>query len=430
MKFTAFGLLYFICFSPLFSQTNISSNAAVADYSNASGKGSLLAVDPNLDIHFPVLIRSKSIKNDSVFRLLRHNDKLDSTLALVEYFDSLGNKLQTFEYSGDSNQVWRITNYTYDNGLLFKIEQTSASQNNVNNSNFIKKSISTFDYDSAGNNITETLYDNVNDSAIKTTVAKWEREYDNSGHIVTEYETPPNRESYLKHKYSYRRGKLTEDSSFNMQSNWIYSYIYTYNNQDNLQNVSFSNNSSSQRIQKRLYYDTAKRLNKVDTYIDGIGYLDHVTEIFNYNFAGLVVWQSYLDIRDNIYYFIHHYTPAQLSESNLPRDSVDYDKIFTKVEIESAYPGGIQAWMRFLGRTLHYPDFAVNSGIQGDVIVMFIVDKEGNVSNVRAVSGPRELREEAERVIRKSGRWTPAVQNGRQVKSYKNQPVRFRLEYH
>jgi protein TonB len=60
-------------------------------------------------------------------------------------------------------------------------------------------------------------------------------------------------------------------------------------------------------------------------------------------------------------------------------------------------------------------------------VVQFIVDKEGMVSDVQAISGPEELRKEAERVIKKSGKWTPAVQNGRQVKSYKKQPIVFQL---
>jgi len=50
------------------------------------------------------------------------------------------------------------------------------------------------------------------------------------------------------------------------------------------------------------------------------------------------------------------------------------------------------------------------------------------VSDVEAISGPNELRAEAVRVIKKSGKWTAAVQNGRQVKSYKKQPITFRLE--
>jgi len=112
------------------------------------------------------------------------------------------------------------------------------------------------------------------------------------------------------------------------------------------------------------------------------------------------------------------------------KDDEDYDKTFTKVEIESAFPGGSAAWLRYLNKNLRYPDDAVNNEIQGTVVVQFIVDKEGNVSDVQAISGPENggLRDEAVRVIKKSGKWTPAIQNGRQVKSYKKQPIVFKLE--
>ena len=111
-----------------------------------------------------------------------------------------------------------------------------------------------------------------------------------------------------------------------------------------------------------------------------------------------------------------------------PKDNTDYDKTFTKVEIESDYPGGIAAWYRYLSKNLVYPDEAVSAEVQGQVIVRFIVDKEGNISDVEAVSGPNELKDAAIRVIKKSGTWNPAVQNGRKVKSYKSQPINFKLE--
>lgn len=107
----------------------------------------------------------------------------------------------------------------------------------------------------------------------------------------------------------------------------------------------------------------------------------------------------------------------------------DLDKVFQKVEIESTYPGGPSAWARFLNKYLRYPDRAVEDNIQGTVHIQFIVDREGNVSEVTALNDPGGgLAEEAIRIIKKSGKWTPAIQNGRQVKSYKKQPITFRLE--
>ena len=109
------------------------------------------------------------------------------------------------------------------------------------------------------------------------------------------------------------------------------------------------------------------------------------------------------------------------------KNDEDEDGIILHVEIESEYPGGLGAWQRFLRKNLNYPQEALDQGVQGLVVVQFVVDKDGIVSNVEAVSGPMELRAEAVRVIKKSGKWTPAVQNGRKVKSYKKQPLGFQM---
>jgi len=109
------------------------------------------------------------------------------------------------------------------------------------------------------------------------------------------------------------------------------------------------------------------------------------------------------------------------------RDAEEGNDPLVKVEIESEYPGGGAAWQRFLKKNLNYPQKAIDDEVQGFVMVQFIVDREGNVSEVQAVSGPDELRAEAVRVIKKSGKWTPAIQNGHQVKSYKRQSIGFRL---
>jgi len=110
------------------------------------------------------------------------------------------------------------------------------------------------------------------------------------------------------------------------------------------------------------------------------------------------------------------------------KEDADKDVIWNKVEIPSEYPGGAAAWQRFLNKNLRFSQEAIDNEIQGAVVVQFIVDQEGNVSNVEAISGPEELRAEAVRVIKKSGQWTPAIQNGRKVKSYKRQPIIFRLQ--
>lgn len=101
---------------------------------------------------------------------------------------------------------------------------------------------------------------------------------------------------------------------------------------------------------------------------------------------------------------------------------------FIQTEFESTYPGGNSAWVNYLLNNLSYPEEAIEKGIQGKVQVQFIVDENGDVSNIVAISGPEELHEEAIRVIKESGKWQPAIQASKNVKSYKIQPIIFRLE--
>ncbi|HTL07925.1 MAG TPA: energy transducer TonB [Chitinophagaceae bacterium] len=103
------------------------------------------------------------------------------------------------------------------------------------------------------------------------------------------------------------------------------------------------------------------------------------------------------------------------------------DTRFIPIEVESTYPGGVAAWTTFLNRNLNYPQAAIDNRIEGTVLVQFIVDADGSVSNVAAISGPAELFASAVAVIKKSGKWTPALQNGSYVKSYKKQPISFKL---
>jgi protein TonB len=101
---------------------------------------------------------------------------------------------------------------------------------------------------------------------------------------------------------------------------------------------------------------------------------------------------------------------------------------FHKVEIESEFPGGREGWSRFLQQNLTYPGKAVRKRIEGTVILQFIVCTDGTVCNIEAVSGPEELRKSAIEALKKTPNWKPAVQGGKNVKSYKKQPIVYRLK--
>ena len=103
--------------------------------------------------------------------------------------------------------------------------------------------------------------------------------------------------------------------------------------------------------------------------------------------------------------------------------------IFTKVENPPTYPGGMEGWKNYLIKNLQYPEEAKKKNISGTVIVQFIVEKNGELSEVQAIKSPvAGLTEEAIRVIKESGKWIPAKQNGHIVRAYHKQPIVFTLE--
>ena len=105
------------------------------------------------------------------------------------------------------------------------------------------------------------------------------------------------------------------------------------------------------------------------------------------------------------------------------------DKTITEFWRDSEFPGGPPRWLRFLNKTLKYPDSAVNHDIEGTVVVEFIVSKEGKVYDLKvAHSVDKYLDEEALRVMRQSPDWTPAITGGILSESYKKQPIVFKLQ--
>jgi periplasmic protein TonB len=107
----------------------------------------------------------------------------------------------------------------------------------------------------------------------------------------------------------------------------------------------------------------------------------------------------------------------------------DEDKVFQKVEIEAKFPGGEGAWTKYISREItRYIDELQDAGKAGTCLVQFIVDKEGNISEVEALTMKgTKLAEICVNAIKKGPKWVPAEQNGRKVKAYRKQPVTFQI---
>ena len=115
-----------------------------------------------------------------------------------------------------------------------------------------------------------------------------------------------------------------------------------------------------------------------------------------------------------------------------PVDSINIDGlVFTKVDVEATFTGGSQAWKRYLERNLN-----ANVPVENDapigiytVIAQFIVDKNGNISNIETLTDfGYGMEQEVIRILKKSPQWVPAMQNDRVVKAYRKQPITFVIE--
>ena len=105
------------------------------------------------------------------------------------------------------------------------------------------------------------------------------------------------------------------------------------------------------------------------------------------------------------------------------------NKVFDVVEEMPSFPGGNGALMSFLSSNIKYPVVAQENGVQGRVIVSFVVERDGSITDVKvARSVDPSLDREAQRVVKSMPKWKPGKQNGSAVRVKYTVPVVFRLQ--
>lgn len=105
------------------------------------------------------------------------------------------------------------------------------------------------------------------------------------------------------------------------------------------------------------------------------------------------------------------------------------EKVFDMVEQMPAFPGGQSELMSYLGKNIKYPTIAQENGTQGRVIIQFVVERDGSITDVRIARGVDPyLDKEAVRVVKSMPKWIPGKQNGKAVRVKFTVPVMFRLQ--
>lgn len=111
----------------------------------------------------------------------------------------------------------------------------------------------------------------------------------------------------------------------------------------------------------------------------------------------------------------------------IPHASIK-DTVFQKVDVEASFPGGEDGWRVFLQNNLRAETPIKKKSPVGQymVIVQFIVDKQGRLSDITTLTNHGYgMEKEVIRVLKQSPRWLPAIMDGRKVKAYRKQPITF-----
>lgn len=121
--------------------------------------------------------------------------------------------------------------------------------------------------------------------------------------------------------------------------------------------------------------------------------------------------------------------PASQEVKEAPAEKAAEEEIFMVVEQMPEFPGGIKELMDYLGTNVKYPENAMKKNVQGRVVVQFVVEKDGSLSEASVIrSIDPDLDAEALRVVQTMPKWKPGMQKGQAVRVKYTLPVSFKLQ--
>jgi protein TonB len=104
------------------------------------------------------------------------------------------------------------------------------------------------------------------------------------------------------------------------------------------------------------------------------------------------------------------------------------DQIFDVVETQPNPPGGMSGWNKYLSDNLKYPTQARRMGVEGTVIVVFVINTDGSIQDVEVLRGiGGGCDEEAVKIVKAAPKWEPGKQRGKAVRTRMRLPIRFKL---
>ena len=127
--------------------------------------------------------------------------------------------------------------------------------------------------------------------------------------------------------------------------------------------------------------------------------------------------------------FANPTTNSAAIESSASQDNAPQSKVYDSVEQMPEFPGGMEALIDFLSSNVHYPENAVKNDVEGRVLVQFVIEKTGQIGDVKVVrSVDEELDAEAVRVVKSMPKFEPGRINGKAVAVWYTLPINFKLQ--
>jgi TonB family protein len=219
-------------------------------------------------------------------------------------------------------------------------------------------------------------------------------------------------ESYKDGAYYFTLTNKENDTS------WMVAY---YNNNGPLRKLEhYKEKKCTNKNGRFAYYNLRGFIDSTGNFINGtqggkwVIYDNYGTGIQEKEYQdGLMIESKDLDLKK-----VSNYDSANLASSN-PN------------EVQSKFPGGDHAWQQYMFKNMKIPDEVIKNatnGLNGTVIVGFTIEADGTVKDIYVVkSRLYELDRVAIDLIKNSGKWIPAAKDGVKVKSYKKQPIVFKI---
>lgn len=111
---------------------------------------------------------------------------------------------------------------------------------------------------------------------------------------------------------------------------------------------------------------------------------------------------------------------------------VDQDSVYSgDLNVNSQFKGGDKAFQEYVFKKFVYPPRCMDNAISGSVLLQFVVDVDGSITNIKVLevsSKCPEFAQEAIRILKSSPKWIPGMHNGRKVKTYHQLPIKMMME--